>query len=88
MKSIILSLTTVTLLAMQAGAEPTAQPAAPPAKAAQSTQSSKLAKVKYYTKKGLMLPVYIVGGAVAGGFVWYHFGGNEQALKALLRTMP
>jgi hypothetical protein len=42
-------------------------------------------KAAHFTKKALMLPVYVLGGAGAGVIVWYHYGGDESKLIKLYK---
>lgn len=39
----------------------------------------------HYSKKALVLPVYLLGGAAiglgTGGVIWYHVGGSENEIS-------
>lgn len=58
-----------------------------PVAAEEPVKPSLAQKAKHVVKKGLMLPVYIIGGAGAGVIVWFHYGGEEGKLSKLFQGM-
>jgi len=58
-----------------------------PAAAEEPPKPSLTQKAKHFVKKGLMLPVYVIGGAGAGVIVWFHYGGEEGKLSKLFQGM-